>query len=270
VEKVRLTGGEPLLRKDIEHLIAELAAIHGLDDLTLTTNGSFLAQKANALRAAGLKRLTVSLDALDEATFAAMNDVGFPVARVLEGIDTALKAGFGPIKINAVIRRGVNEHSIKDLAQHFRGPEYVVRFIEYMDVGHSNGWRLDEVVPSSEIAERLRDAVGLESLKANYGGEVARRFRTAAAGEVGIIASVTQPFCRGCTRARLTADGQLYTCLFGTHGHDIRAALRAGLDDRQLRYLLGGIWAGRADRYSEVRSAATIGEPKVEMSAIGG
>jgi cyclic pyranopterin phosphate synthase len=270
VEKVRLTGGEPLLRKDIEHLITELAAIEGLDDLTLTTNGSLLAQKANALRAAGLKRLTVSLDAMDEATFAAMNDVGFPVARVLEGIDTALKAGFGPIKINAVIRRGVNENSIKDLAQHFRGPEYVVRFIEYMDVGHSNGWRLDEVVPASEIAERLRDAVGLEPLPANYGGEVARRFRTAAGGEVGIIASVTQPFCRGCTRARLTADGQLYTCLFGTHGHDIRAALRAGLDDRQLRHLLGGIWAGRADRYSEVRSAATIGEPKVEMSAIGG
>ncbi len=269
-EKVRLTGGEPLLRKGLEHLIADLAAIEELDDLTLTTNGSLLSQKAAALRGAGLRRITVSLDALDDATFAAMNDVGVPVARVLEGIDAALAAGFRPIKINAVIRRGVNEQSIAALAEHFGGPEFIVRFIEYMDVGHSNAWRLDEVVPASEIAGILRDTVGLEALPANYAGEVARRFRTAQGGEVGIIASVTQPFCRGCTRARLTADGQLYTCLFGTRGHDIRAAMRAGLSDDQLRELLGGVWSAREDRYSEIRSAETVREPKVEMSAIGG
>jgi cyclic pyranopterin phosphate synthase len=270
VEKVRLTGGEPLLRKDLERLVGELAGIAGLQDLTLTTNGSLLAQKAAALRSAGLHRVTVSLDALDEPTFAAMNDVGFPISRVLEGIDAALQVGFRPIKINAVIRRGVNEHSIAALAERFGGAEYIVRFIEYMDVGHSNGWRLDEVVPASEIEGNLRDSVGLVPLPANYSGEVARRFRTAEGGEVGIIASVTQPFCRGCTRARLTADGRLYTCLFGTHGHDIRAALRADLSDDQFSQLMRGIWLGRNDRYSEIRSAATARDPKVEMSAIGG
>jgi cyclic pyranopterin phosphate synthase len=192
------------------------------------------------------------------------------VSRVLEGIDAALDAGFRPIKINAVIRRGVNEHSIAALAERFSGPEYIIRFIEYMDVGHSNGWRLDEVVPASEIEDQLRASVGLIPIAPNYTGEVARRFRTSGGGEVGIIASVTQPFCRGCSRARLTADGQLYTCLFGTHGHDIRAALRAGFGDDQLVQLISGIWAGRNDRYSEIRSAATTREPKVEMSAIGG
>jgi len=266
VEKVRLTGGEPLLRKNLDRLIAQLAGIDGLLDLTLTTNGSLLTQQAKSLREAGLRRLTVSLDALDDPTFRAMNDVDFPVSRVLDGIDAALAAGFRPIKINAVIRRGVNEHAIADLTERFDGPEFIVRFIEYMDVGNSNGWRLDEVVPAAEIAARL----GLEPLAPNYPGEVARRFRTPAGGEVGIISSVTQPFCRDCTRARITADGHLYTCLFGTQGHDLRGALRSGASDVELTRLIGTIWSARTDRYSELRSAATAQERKVEMSAIGG
>lgn len=270
VEKIRLTGGEPLLRKNLEHLIHELTGIEGLRDLTLTTNGTLLPQKALALREAGLQRLTVSLDALDDPTFGAMNDVGVPVARVLEGIEAALAAGFRPLKINAVIRRGVNEHAITDLARHFSGPETIVRFIEYMDVGTSNGWRLDDVVPAAEIAARLDRLSSLTPLAPNYAGEVARRYRTAGGGEVGIISSVSQPFCRACSRARLTADGHLYTCLFGSHGHDLRAAVRSSLDDAGLAELVSALWRVRSDRYSELRAAATEPMPKVEMSAIGG
>jgi cyclic pyranopterin phosphate synthase len=266
VGKVRLTGGEPLLRKDLDQLVSQLAAIKGLHDLTLTTNGSLLAQQARSLRQAGLKRLTVSLDALDDATFCAMNDVDFPVTRVLEGIEAAIHAGFTPVKINAVIRRGVNEHAITDLAQRFNGPGYIVRFIEYMDVGNTNGWRLEEVVPAAEIAERL----GLASLAVNYRGEVARRYRTPQGGEIGLISSVTQPFCRDCTRARITADGHLYTCLFGTHGHDLRTPLRSGVGDDELTGIIRAIWQSRTDRYSELRTAATARETKVEMSTIGG
>jgi cyclic pyranopterin phosphate synthase len=266
VEKVRLTGGEPLLRKDLDQLVSQLAAIKGLHDLTLTTNGSLLARQAENLRRAGLKRLTVSLDALDDATFGAMNDVDFPVTRVLEGIDAAIHAGFSPIKINAVIRRGVNEHAITDLAARFSGPEFIVRFIEYMDVGNTNGWRLDHVVPASKIAQQL----GLEPLGANYRGEVARRYQTSRGGEIGLISSVTQPFCRDCTRARITADGQLYTCLFGTHGHDLRTPLRSGASDNELADIISAIWHTRTDRYSELRTAETTREAKIEMSTIGG
>jgi cyclic pyranopterin phosphate synthase len=266
VEKVRLTGGEPTLRKDLDKLVAQLSGIEGLNDLTLTTNGSLLTHQAAGLRAAGLRRITVSLDALDDATFRAMNDVDFPVARVLEGIDTALGVGFRPIKINSVIRRGFNEHTIAELAERFSGPEYILRFIEFMDVGNCNGWRLDEVVPAAEIAARL----GLAPLAANYRGEVARRYRTPAGGEIGLISSVTQPFCGDCTRARLTADGHLYTCLFGTHGHDLRNPLRSGASDDELRKLIASVWSARTDRYSEIRACATHAEHKVEMSAIGG
>ena len=266
VEKVRLTGGEPLLRRNLDRLIASLVAIDGLRDVTLTTNASLLAEQATALRAAGLRRITVSLDALDDATFRAMNDVNFPVNRVLHGIDAALEAGFAPIKINAVIRRGVNEHAVAELAEKFSGPEFIVRFIEYMDVGNTNGWRLDDVVPAAEIADRL----GLVPLDANYPGEVARRFRTPAGGEVGIIASVTQPFCRDCTRARLSADGHLFTCLFGAKGHDLRGALRSDRSDAEIAQLLAALWSARDDRYSELRTEATARAPKVEMSAIGG
>jgi GTP 3',8-cyclase len=266
VEKVRLTGGEPLLRKDLPQLVRQLAEIDGIKDLTLTTNGSLLATKAAELRSAGLKRLTVSLDALDDATFRAMNDVDFPVTRVLEGIDAAVRAGFEPVKINAVIRRGVNEHSITELAGRFSGPEFIMRFIEYMDVGNTNGWRLEEIVPAHEIAQRL----GLASLAANYRGEVARRYRTPQGGEIGLISSVTQPFCRNCTRARITADGHLYTCLFGTHGHDLRTPLRSGASEAELANIIRAIWHSRSDRYSELRTAATQRESKVEMSAIGG
>lgn len=266
VEKVRLTGGEPLLRKDLDQLVSQLAAIEGLRDLTLTTNGSLLARQAGSLWRAGLKRLTVSLDALDDATFRAMNDVDFPVARVLEGIDAAIHAGFTPLKINAVIRRGINEHAIGDLAERFSGPDFIMRFIEYMDVGNTNGWRMDDVVPAAEIARRL----GLTSLASNYRGEVARRYRTPQGGEIGLISSVTQPFCRDCTRARITADGHLYTCLFGTHGHDLRTPLRAGASDDELAGIIRAIWQARTDRYSELRTAMNAHAAKVEMSAIGG
>ncbi len=266
VEKARLTGGEPLLRRDLDRLVSSLAAIDGLRDLTLTTNGSLLTEQAAKLRAAGLRRITVSLDALDDATFRAMNDVDFPVHRVLRGIENALAAGFAPIKINAVIRRGVNEHAITELAERFAGPEFIVRFIEYMDVGNTNGWKLDDVVPAAEIAQRL----GLTPLTASYPGEVAQRFRTPQGGEVGIISSVTQPFCSDCTRARLSADGHLYTCLFAAHGHDLRPALRSTLSDADLTNLLGTLWTARDDRYSELRTQATAHERKVEMSAIGG
>lgn len=271
VEKIRITGGEPLVRRDLEALIAMLAPLEGLRDLTLTTNGSLLARKAAGLRAAGLRRITVSLDSLDDGVFRAMNDVDFPVAHVLEGIDAAAHAGLGPIKINAVVKRDVNDHAIVDLARHFRGSGHVVRFIEYMDVGNTNGWCLHDVVTSDEILQRLRTAFALEPLPARYRGEVAQRYRYAdGAGEIGIIASVSQPFCGDCTRARLSADGQLFTCLFASRGHDLRTPLRAGQTDAELKRTLLAVWRRRADRYSEVRSQATVQLRKVEMSHIGG
>jgi cyclic pyranopterin phosphate synthase len=271
VRKVRLTGGEPLVRKDLEALVALLAAIDGVEDLTLTTNASLLAAKAAALADAGLRRVTVSLDALDDETFMRMNDVGFPVARVLDGIAAAEAAGLGPVKVNAVIRRGLNEHAIVDLADHFRGTGTTIRFIEYMDVGHSNGWRLDEVVPAQEIVAAIDARWPLERVDPDYRGEVARRYRYRdGAGEIGVISSVSQPFCGDCTRARLSADGRLFTCLFATSGHDVRAVLRSGGDDGTLTDALRAIWTGRSDRYSELRSLDTVELAKVEMSFIGG
>jgi cyclic pyranopterin phosphate synthase len=271
VSKIRLTGGEPLLRRNIERLIAMLVPLGDLD-LTLTTNGALLAKKARALADAGLKRVTVSLDSLDDATFRAMNDVDFPVARVLEGIAAASAAGLAPVKVNVVVKRGMNEHAIAALARHFRGTGHIVRFIEYMDVGATNGWRLDDVVPAAEIVRRIGAEVApLVPADANYAGEVAERWQYAdGSGEVGVIASVTQAFCRDCTRARLSTDGRLYTCLFATQGHDLRAMLRAGASDDDLRNAIAAVWRVRADRYSELRSASTPALPKVEMSYIGG
>jgi cyclic pyranopterin phosphate synthase len=271
VEKVRLTGGEPLLRPGLDRLIAELIAVDGLRDLALTTNGAALAAQARGLRAAGLRRLTVSLDALDDATFRAMNDVDFPVAKVLAGIEAALTVGFTPIKINMVVKRGVNDHEITPMARLFRGPPFILRFIEYMDVGNSNGWRLDDVVPAGEILARVSAEFPLQALPPNYAGEVARRFRHIdGGGEIGVIASVTAPFCRGCTRARLSSDGRLYTCLFNGTGHDIRGVMRTGADDDGLDDFIRRIWLQRDDRYSETRSGATAHKPKAEMSEIGG
>ena len=271
VRKVRLTGGEPLVRRNLESLVGMLAQIEAIEDLTLTTNASLLAGRAKALADAGLHRVTVSLDALDDETFQAMNDVGFPVARVLDGIAAAERAGLGPIKVNAVIRRGLNEHAVIDLAQRFRGTDTAVRFIEYMDVGHSNGWRLDDVVPAAEIVAAIDARWPLEPVAAEYRGEVAQRYRYRdGAGEIGVISSVTQPFCGDCTRARLSADGQLFTCLFATSGHDLRGLLRSGVDDVSLADALRVIWTGRADRYSELRTLETVELPKVEMSFIGG
>ena len=269
VEKIRLTGGEPLLRRDLERLVAKLAALGGLD-LTLTTNGALLPRKARLLAEAGLSRVTVSLDSLDDDVFRAMNDVGFPVAAVLEGIDAAAAAGL-PVKVNAVIKRGVNDDGIVELARRFRGTGHTVRFIEFMDVGASNGWRMDDVVPAAEIVRRIDEAFPLEPLEAAYRGEVARRWRYRdGAGEVGVIASVTQPFCGDCTRARLSADGKLYTCLFAARGSDLRALLRGGASDVELAEAIGGVWTARRDRYSELRTAETARAPKVEMSYIGG
>jgi len=270
IEKIRLTGGEPLVRRNIEALIAKLAAIGGLD-LTLTTNGSLLKQKAAALRDAGLKRVTVSLDSLDDAVFRAMNDVDFPVARVLEGIDAAAAAGFAPIKINMVVKRGLNEASIVPMARFFRERGQILRFIEYMDVGDSNGWRMDDVVSAAEIVARIDRELPLEPADANYRGEVAQRWRYRdGSGEIGVIASVTQAFCRDCTRARLSAEGQLYTCLFATSGHDLRALLRDGASDAAIASFIDALWTKRADRYSEIRSQQTAPLKKIEMSYIGG
>jgi cyclic pyranopterin phosphate synthase len=271
VTKLRLTGGEPLLRRRIERLIEMLAAISPDVDLTLTTNGALLAQKAEALKAAGLKRITVSLDSLDDATFRAMNDVDFPVARVLDGIDAAAAAGLAPVKLNAVVKRGMNEGSIVPMATHFRGSGHIVRFIEYMDVGATNGWRMDDVVPAAEIVRRIDREFPLVAVDPSYSGEVAERWRYAdGGGEIGVIASVTQAFCRDCTRARLSTDGKLYTCLFAQHGHDLRALVRGGADDAQLANAIVAIWRRRDDRYSEIRTAATASAAKVEMSYIGG
>ena len=271
VRKVRLTGGEPLVRRDLEVLVGMLRAIDGIDDLTLTTNASLLGAKATVLADAGLDRVTVSLDALDDATFQRMNDVGFPVSRVLDGIEAAHAAGLGPIKLNAVIRRGLNEHAVLDLASRFRGTDTTVRFIEYMDVGHTNGWRLEDVVSAREIVRTIDAELPLLAMEANYTGEVAERWRYKdGSGEIGIIASVTQPFCADCTRARLSADGGLYTCLFATAGHDLRGPLRAGATDAELRAAIEAAWLERTDRYSEQRSGETAGLHKIEMSFIGG
>ncbi len=271
VEKVRLTGGEPLLRRDLERLVAQIHAIGELKDLALTTNGALLPQKAQALRDAGLRRLTVSLDALDDVTFRAMNDVDFPVSGVLAGLDAALAAGFAPIKINMVVKRGTNEQEIAPMARRFAGPEYILRFIEYMDVGNSNGWHMADVVPAAEIVERVGSVIGLSVLPPNYSGETAVRYRTEQGGEIGVIASVTQPFCLGCTRARVTADGRLHTCLFSaTAGVDLRTPLRAGASDAELSALVSSVWQTRGDRYSEIRTSATATRPKAEMSLLGG
>lgn len=269
VKKVRLTGGEPLLRKNIEDLVAMIAAVEGVSDLTLTTNASLLARKAERLVSAGLDRVTVSLDAMDDPTFQRMNDVGFPVGTVLDAIEVAAKAGLGPIKINTVVKRGVNEHAVVDMARHFRGTGHIVRFIEYMDVGNSNGWRLDDVVPAAEIVERVDADFPLEAIPPNYPGEVANRFRYLdGAGEIGVIASVTKPFCGSCTRARVSAEGTMYTCLFASSGTNLRDVIRSGED---LGATIDEVWAKRDDRYSEIRSSNTarISVP-VEMSYIGG
>ena len=270
VAKIRLTGGEPLLRRNVERLVEMLAAIGDID-LTLTTNGALLAKKARSLRDAGLKRVTVSLDSLDDATFRAMNDVDFPVARVLEGIDAAAAAGLAPVKINMVVKRGANDASIVPMARHFKGSGHIVRFIEYMDVGATNGWRMDDVVPAAEIVRAIDAELPLESADPNYAGEVAERWRYRdGGGEIGVIASVTQAFCRDCTRARLSTDGKLYTCLFANAGHDLRGLLRGGADDDAIGKAIAAVWRQRGDRYSEIRTANTARDPKVEMSYIGG
>ena len=271
VEKIRLTGGEPMLRRDLVRLVEMLAATDGLHDLALTTNGSLLTRdSARALKSAGLKRITVSLDSLDDATFRRMNDVDFPVARVLESIDVAAEAGLTPVKIDVVVKRGMNDRDVVSIARRFRGTGHVVRFIEYMDVGNTNGWRVDDVVAGREIVEMLSREWPLAPVDATYFGEVAERWRYLdGAGEIGIITSVTQPFCRTCTRARLAANGELYLCLFATHGHDLRRLIRSGAGDDDLARTIATIWRARTDRYSEVRSEATVGG-KVEMSHIGG
>jgi len=274
VRTVRITGGEPLVRRNVEHLVELLAAIQTPAgdplELALTTNGSLLPQKAEALAAAGLNRVTVSLDSLDDEAFRAMNDVDFPVQRVLEGIDAAAAAGL-PLKVNAVVKRGANDGDILALAEHFRGSGHVLRFIEYMDVGSTNGWQLEDVVSAEEIVRRVSERWPLEPVSAERADATARRWRYAdGAGEIGVVASVTQPFCGGCSRARLSAEGRLYTCLFAARGHDLRAPLRLGASDEELSAQLRGIWTRRTDRYSELRTAETASLPKVEMSYIGG
>jgi GTP 3',8-cyclase len=280
VEKVRLTGGEPLLRKDLHKLIEMLAPLKTRDgrelDLALTTNASILARKAKQLADAGLKRVTVSLDGLDETVFRRMNDVDFPVKDVLDGIDAAAAAGLGPIKINMVVKRGINDQEIVPMARHFRGSGHIVRFIEFMDVGSSNGWRMDDVVPSAEVVRRIAEEMPLRPIDPNYPGEVAGRWaHEDGSGEIGVISSVTQAFCGTCTRARLSTEGRLYLCLFAQKGYDLRAPLRGdathpALDDAELETVIGDIWRGRADRYSEIRTEATARAPKIEMSYIGG
>jgi GTP 3',8-cyclase len=275
VHKLRITGGEPTVRRGLPDLIAQLAALRTPDgellDLALTTNGSALRQLAQPLADAGLRRVTVSLDSLDDATFRRMNGVDFPVARILDGIDAARAAGLGPVKINVVLKRGENDGGILDLARWARDEGNILRFIEYMDVGTTNGWRLDEVVPAMEVVETIGREWSLEAEAPSYPGEVAERWRyTDGRGEIGVIASVTRPFCGDCTRARLSAEGKLYTCLFSAVGHDLRDPLRAGVSDADLGTLVTGVWAGRDDRYSERRAAATSHLPKIEMFALGG
>lgn len=271
VEKIRLTGGEPLLRREIETLIGMLSEVEGLRDLTMTTNASLLPGKAQALKDAGLRRVTVSLDALDEDVFRAMSDVKVPIRKVLDGIDAAERVGLTPVKVNMVVKRGANDDQIEAMCEHFRGTDHILRFIEYMDVGNSNGWRMDEVLPAKQIRDRIHRHWPIEPLEPNYRGEVANRYRYLdGKGEIGIIASVTQPFCSDCNRARLTADGEFFTCLFAPRGHDLKSQLREGASDADLSTLLREIWSGRTDRYSELRSLSTIDVPKVEMSRIGG
>jgi cyclic pyranopterin phosphate synthase len=270
VRKLRLTGGEPLMRRDLERLVEMLAGIDGIDDIAMTTNGSLLPRKARVLADAGLRRVTVSLDSLDDAVFGAVNDVDFPVERVLEGIAAAAEAGM-PVKVNMVVKRGLNDGSVLEMAEHFRGTGHTLRLIEYMDVGTTNGWQMDDVVPAAELVEAISAEWPLEPVEPAYPGEVARRYRYAdGAGEVGVIASVTQPFCHDCSRARLSAEGRLYTCLFAAAGHDLRRRLRGDGGDEDVEAFLRRIWGRRADRYSELRTAETSGRPKVEMSHIGG
>jgi cyclic pyranopterin phosphate synthase len=275
VEKLRITGGEPLVRRDLPLLIARLATLRRPDggpvDLTLTTNGAALRGLARPLADAGLGRITVSLDSLDPAVFAAMNGVDFPVERVLDGIAAAREAGFGTIKINTVVRRDLNEASILPMARWARAEGLILRFIEYMDVGHSNGWRMDDVIPAAELVRRISAELPLESLPPNYPGEVATRWRYAdGSGEVGVIASVSQPFCASCTRARLSAEGRLYTCLFAVAGHDLRALVRGDRTDDDIAAAVAAVWRIRDDRYSDLRTEATVDLPKVEMFAMGG
>ncbi len=271
VKKVRITGGEPLLRRELEKLVAMLAGIDGLEELTLTTNGSLLPRKARILREAGLSRVTVSLDSLDDDVFRRMNDAGFPVERALAGIDAALRAGFDPIKVNVVVKRGVNEAGILDLARHFRSTGVIVRFIEFMDVGCTNGWCLEDVVPATEILARIDAEFPLDPVESRYEGEVARRYRYRdGAGEIGLIASVTGPFCSTCSRLRISSDGRLFTCLFGSRSNDLRERLRRGDDDAEVAAFLTGIWTRREDRYSELRTSHTSTGQKVEMPRIGG
>ncbi len=281
VEKIRLTGGEPLLRRNIERLIEMLARLRTPDgrrlDVAMTTNGSVLAQKAQSLKDAGLRRVTVSLDSVNDATFQAMNDVGYPVSRVLHAVDVAHQAGLGPIKINMVVKRGQNDQDIVAMARHFKGSPYIVRFIEYMDVGTSNGWKMDEVVPSAEVIRRINEVLPLEEVAPNYRGETSQRWRYRdGGGEIGVISSVTQAFCHSCTRVRLSTDGKLFTCLFATAGHDLRALLRGGCSDEDIATAMSVLWRARADRYSELRSARSpdagrgAAAGKIEMSYIGG
>jgi GTP 3',8-cyclase len=280
VRKIRLTGGEPLLRRDLERLVAMLAELSTVDgtplDLTLTTNGSLLERKADALRAAGLGRVTVSLDALDDAIFRRMNDADFPVADVLRGIDAAERAGLGPIKVNMVVKRGTNDQEIVPMARHFRGRDVALRFIEYMDVGATNGWRMDEVLPSAEVLRRLGAEFELTALPASAPGETAERWRhgAGAAGEIGTISSVTKAFCRDCNRARLSTEGKLFLCLFASRGHDLRGLVRGGASDAEIAAAIGLVWQGRDDRYSELRGSPSQPRPaderRVEMHYIGG
>ncbi|MES2933862.1 MAG: GTP 3',8-cyclase MoaA [Pseudomonadota bacterium] len=281
VQKIRLTGGEPLLRKNLEKLIAMLSAIKTVDgrdlDLTLTTNGALLAKKAQALKDAGLRRVTVSLDALDDTIFKCMNDVDFAVGQVLDGIDAAHRVGLGPVKINMVVKGGMNDQQIVPMARHFKGTPSILRFIEYMDVGASNGWKMDEVIPSAEVVRRIHAEMPLQAIGAQYSGETAARWQYVdGGGEVGMISSVTQAFCQDCSRARLSTEGKLYTCLFATHGHDLRGLLRDSKNDAdaQISNLLADIWRARGDRYSALRTADTalvnVAGKKIEMSYIGG
>ena len=270
VRKIRLTGGEPLVRRDLHLLVAMLADLPGLD-LTLTTNGSLLARQAQLLRNAGLKRVTVSLDSLDDNIFKAMDDVDFPVEKVLEGMDTAANVGLGPIKVNMVVKRGVNQSSILPMARFFRKKGYILRFIEYMDVGHTNGWRMDDVVSANEIIRMIAAEMPLEPAEPNYQGEVAGRWRYKdGSGEIGVVASVTQPFCRDCNRARLSAEGDLYTCLFAVNGYNLRNLIRGGATDDEISQAIVSVWHKRSDRYSELRSENISSLPKVEMWHIGG
>jgi GTP 3',8-cyclase len=269
VNKLRLTGGEPLVRRNLDRLVAMLAELDA--EVTLTTNGSLLAKQAAALKKAGLDRVTVSLDSLDDATFRKMNDADFPVAKVIDGIEAAAAAGLGPVKINMVVKRGINDQSLVQMAERWRGTGHIVRFIEYMDVGSTNGWKMDDVIPSAEVVRRISARWPLEPIDANYPGEVAERWRYLdGSGEIGVISSVTQAFCSSCTRMRLSTEGSLFTCLFAQSGNDLKGLLRSGASDEQLRNEIAAVWQQRADRYSEIRTAETAKNKKVEMSYIGG